>query len=217
MATITVTPSKTFSSGEVVTATKLNLLGAPTVAVSAIAAADLAADSVTTVKIADANVTPAKLSQPLTLLAAQPTTSGTAATFSSIPSWAKRITMMLSGVSTTGTGNLLIQLGAGSTATTGYSSYGMSFGSSGGNGAGFDSGFGIKANANAADLYSGLMTITNVSGNTWVAHGGFGNSATSTGFFSAGGVTLSGALDRVRISTTGADTFDAGSVSVMYE
>lgn len=33
-----------------------------------------------------------------------------------------------------------------------------------------------------------------------------------------GNITLSGALDRVRITTVnGTDTFDAGSVNIMYE
>jgi len=49
----TVTPSKTFTSNEIVTAANLNLLGTPTVA--------LANSEVTTVKIADAAVTTPKL------------------------------------------------------------------------------------------------------------------------------------------------------------
>lgn len=80
----------------------------------------LASSSVTTIKIADANVTPAKLSQPLTQGTSQASTSGTAIDFTGIPSWVKRITVMFSGVSTNGTSVPQIQVGAGSVTTSGY-------------------------------------------------------------------------------------------------
>ncbi|MGN5500412.1 hypothetical protein ACLJCA_09005, partial [Campylobacter coli] len=41
----------------------------------------------------------------------QNTTSGTSIDFTSIPSWARRITLSFSGVSTNGTSNPLIQIG----------------------------------------------------------------------------------------------------------
>ena len=124
MATLTLTPIKTFASGDIVTPAGLNELAQSTVALTAgsVAAADLAADSVTTVKIADANVTPAKLSQPLTLRTAQATTSGTSFTFSTIPSWVKRVTVMFDSVSTNGTSRVQVQLGdAGGVEATGSS------------------------------------------------------------------------------------------------
>ena len=63
MATLTITPIKTFVSGETVTPSKLNELSQSTVALTAgsIVAADIASDAVTTAKILDANVTTAKL------------------------------------------------------------------------------------------------------------------------------------------------------------
>jgi hypothetical protein len=61
MATVTVTPGYNWVSGEVVTPAKMNLAAAPTATVSTIVAADIAADSITTVKILDANVTNAKI------------------------------------------------------------------------------------------------------------------------------------------------------------
>jgi hypothetical protein len=41
-----------------------------------------------------------------------------------------------------------------------------------------------------------------------------GTSAVST---SAGVKTLASTLDRVRITTAGGDTFDAGSINILYE
>lgn len=63
MATLTVTPTQTFVSGNTVTPATLNQLAQSTVALTAgsIVAADIASDAVTTVKILDANVTTAKL------------------------------------------------------------------------------------------------------------------------------------------------------------
>lgn len=63
MATLTVTPTQTFVSGNTVTPATLNQLAQSTVALTAgtIVAADIASDAVTTAKILDANVTTAKL------------------------------------------------------------------------------------------------------------------------------------------------------------
>ena len=58
---------------------------------------------------ADGSITPAKLSQPFTSGTAVTSTSGTAIDFTGIPSWVKRITVMLNGVSTSGTNNCRIR------------------------------------------------------------------------------------------------------------
>ena len=47
-------------------------------------------------------------------------TSGTSIDFTSIPSWVKRITVMFSGVSLSGTSSIYIQIGSGSAEITGY-------------------------------------------------------------------------------------------------
>ena len=63
MATLTVTPTQTFISGDTVLPATLNQLAQSTVALTAgsIVAADIASGAVTTAKILDANVTAAKL------------------------------------------------------------------------------------------------------------------------------------------------------------
>ena len=163
-----------------------------------------------------ASVTPAMLTQPLTLATAQASTSGTAIDFTGIPSWARRITVMLNGVSTNGTSLLIARVGAGSVQTTGYLSTSV---------LGFNSVVGSSSTAGvlicgivaAVDLFSGTITFSNVTSNTWVftslAKRNAGDMA-----WGAGDVTLTGALDRVRITTVnGTDIFDAGSINIMYE
>jgi hypothetical protein len=74
-------------------------------------------------------------------------------------------------------------------------------------------------NGNAAtNVISGAMTLLLFSGNTWVSSHTAGSSANSTTFFGGGQVTLSGVLDRLRVTTVnGTDTFDAGSINILYE
>jgi hypothetical protein len=147
---------------------------------------------------------------------AKASTSGTSVDFTGIPSWVKRVTAMFSGVSTNGTSVVLVQLGAGSVTTSGYLGA-ASINTSATLSAAYTTGFGITQQTNAADVQHGLIILTNVSSNTWVASTSMARSdaATSQG---AGSVTLSGALDRVRITTVnGTDTFDAGSINILYE
>jgi hypothetical protein len=238
MATITVTkgynsPSG-FVSGEVITPAKLNSAQSPTVALTAetIVAADIASDAVTTAKIldgnvttakiADANVIPAKLSQPLTFRTAQATTSGSAISFADIPSWAKRITVILNQVSTNGTSAVIIQLGdSGGFEETDYIGTGTAITATNTCGvSAFTTGFSAGTGALITSLRSGVVSIVNVEGNTWVASGTLTTLAdgSSSASHTQGVKVLSGTLDRVRLTTiTGANTFDAGSVNIAYE
>jgi len=144
-------------------------------------------------------------------------TSGTSIDFTSIPSWVKRITVMFSGVSTNGTGNFLIQIGSGSVTTSGYASKASYFNgaalSVGSSSAGF-----LGANWAAANTQSGAITLTLLGSNTWVATGYLADSSTNASSIGGTSPALGGALDRVRITTVGGtDTFDAGSVNILYE
>ena len=47
-------------------------------------------------------------------------TSGTSITFTGIPSWAKRISVMFNQVSGSGSSNYLVRIGSGSVQSTGY-------------------------------------------------------------------------------------------------
>jgi len=149
-------------------------------------------------------------------------TSGATIDFNSIPAWVKKITVMLAGVSTNGTSDYLVQIGAGSVDATGYLGASLRF-VSGATVAGlnYTTGFGINnGTQTAAYVTNGLMTLSllNSSSYLWVASGVFGGSDSATNTSSGGSKTLSGVLDRVRITTVGGtNTFDAGSVNLLLE
>jgi hypothetical protein len=144
-------------------------------------------------------------------------TSGTSIDFTGIPNWVERITVMFDNVSLSGTDSFLIQLGdSGGLEATGYNGGGARFTVSAVAAAAFTTGFSFN-NATAGTLYSGSVTITNVTGNTWVASGTLGGSATEFACVLGGSKTLTATLDRVGITRTGTDTFDAGSINILYE
>ena len=144
-------------------------------------------------------------------------TSGTSIDFTGIPSWVKRITVMLSGVSTSGTSNPLIQLGTSGGATaTGYGSVSVAISSTNVN-ASYTTGFGIRS-ATASYQLSGAVVITNISGNTWVAQGMINTSTSAESYTVSGNIALAATLDRVRITTVnGTDTYDLGTVNILFE
>lgn len=139
--------------------------------------------------------------------------------FENIPSWVKRVTVMFSGVSTNGTSNLLLQIGSGSITTSGYVS-GSTSGQVGVGSATSTAGFIVTGNGlTAANNLSGHVVLTSFGSNAWVQSGVTNENA---GRFSASGgnVTLSGTLDRIRITTVAAgatNRFDAGTINILYE
>jgi hypothetical protein len=141
-------------------------------------------------------------------------TSGTSIDFTGIPSWVKRVTVMFNGVSTNGSAALLVQLGAGSVTTSGYLGTGYNLGATAVN---YTTGFGDGLTS-AACLRQGSFVISSFGSNTWVCGANIGTSDAARIAAISGSVTLSGALDRVRITTTnGTDTFDAGSINILVE
>ena len=146
------------------------------------------------------------------------TTSGTSIDFTGIPSWVKRITVMLNAVSTNGTSAVQIQLGDSSgVETSGY--FGGLATITGTNTSAFaaiSTGFAPLGGTTGATR-AGILSIVNIGGNTWVASGTFDESATTAGL-TQGAKTLSATLDRVRLTTVnGTNTFDGGSVNILYE
>jgi hypothetical protein len=151
---------------------------------------------------------------------AQNTTSGTSIDFTAVPPWVKRITVALNAVSTSGTDALMLQIGSGSVTNSGYT--GATSGGYSGNtvsGAAFTAGFGLNNSSIAANSNYAQAVLVRLTGNTWQYSSNMSCAVSQVGLFNGGGVVaLGGALDRVRLTTlNGTDTFDAGSVNVIYE
>ena len=143
------------------------------------------------------------------------TASGTAVNFTGIPSWAKRITVMFNQVSTNGTANLAIQIGAGSIDATSYTGGAVTPATQ----AAYNSTSFLLTGVNvAATAHSGIITLALLGSNTWIESSALSASASGYAAYSGGSKTTSGTLDRVRITTAnGTDTFDAGTINIMYE
>lgn len=147
-------------------------------------------------------------------------TSGTSIDFTGIPSTAKRITVMLAGVSTSGASNPTIRIGdSGGVETTGYSGAATIAGGGAIATVAISSGFVVYDNAGlASNVYSGSLQLSLVDTNRWVAQGVFGNALDGTTSWVGGSKTLSDTLDRVRVTTSGGtDTFDAGVVNIIWD
>jgi hypothetical protein len=209
---------------------------------NSVVTAKIADSNVTTAKILDSNVTVSKLAASLDLsgktvtlgstttfannsvptsalvekitIGTPVTASGTSVDFTSIPSWVKKITILFEGISTNGGSYYLVQLGSGSIQTTGY----LSVGDNGGAITSNSSGMVICTGDSAWTCY-GHMVITRSSGNNYITSHVIGK-VTPTLYVARGGgyVPLSGALDRIRLTTVnGTDAFDAGSINIIYE
>ena len=150
-------------------------------------------------------------------------TSGVSIDFTSIPSGVKRIKLMLSSCSGTGS-KFTVRLGdSGGFETSGYlgSVIGVSVSTAASDA--ISSGFEIYEGTfgGASLVISGVLELflVDASTNTWVASSNFAeDSAYVTGCCMAGTKSLSGELDRVRIThVDGSSTFDAGTINIQYE
>jgi hypothetical protein len=166
----------------------------------------------------DSNASRAQM-QRLAQSSVQTPTSGTAVLFTGIPSWAKKITVMMTGVTYSAVVGINIQIGSGSVTTSGYTSTGGAISLTTCNSSN-GSGTGIQTHSGYTGPVSGqfVLTLVNPATNLWVGSGTFvfsGNSAVST---ATGYIALAGVLDRVQVNTTvGTATISAGSVNIQYE
>lgn len=150
--------------------------------------------------------------------AASTTINVVALDFTGIPSWAKRITAMFQGVSGSGTSPFQIQLGT----SSGIDNTALSYLGSVGNAAtttNHSTGFLVRSSTGAAtETWHGQMVISSLGSNVWTESGLFALSNVANIWFTAGTKSLSGVLDRIRITTVnGTDLFDAGNVNILYE
>jgi hypothetical protein len=154
----------------------------------------------------------------VTATTAQNSTSGTSIDFTGIPSWVKRIQIMFNAVSTSASSAVIVQLGdSGGFETTGYNSTGVEFASTASASSSITSGLQIENSSTAAYTRYGIFTLLNLTGNVWTSSSSF-SQASGRQSISAGGKTLSDQLTQIRITTVnGTDTFDAGSINILYE
>ncbi len=169
--------------------------------------------TILTLPTSSGTITVAGVNSNIVSSTAQATTSGTSKDFTSIPSWVKRVTVIFDSTSLSGGASILVQIGSGSVTTSGYvssSTTGSSYSST--------SGY-IVGGATASNTFNGLMTIIALGSSNVYVESLVSTNSGSGGVSTGGGrVALGGTLDRVRItSTNGTDTFDAGSVNIMYE
>ena len=149
------------------------------------------------------------------------TTSGTAIDFIGIPSWARRVTLALRQVSTSGTSNLRIRIGpVGGVEVSGYLGACAVTATATAGTINSTAGIDLYDGASAASSRNGVITFSllDAATNTWAISGVIGQDnqpATSiVGFAKA----LAGTLSIVRVTTVnGTDTFDAGSVNTLWE
>lgn len=150
------------------------------------------------------------------------TTSGTTVDFTGIPSWARRVTVVFNGNSTSSTNHnprFLLGTSSGIDTTANYTKvsgyYGASQLCSGSTSA---SGFDVSWGGGSGAGFTGTLIFYNITSNTWILDGSLIDTA-ALGYIVkiVGSKTLTGTLDRVRFTTDGGLTFDAGTVNCFYE
>jgi len=159
-------------------------------------------------------------------LATPVTASGTSITFSGIPSTARMIVIGTDDLSFTGAGNpnLKVELGdSGGIETTGYKATAVYLSTNTGEaspgGQNFTDAFVASWQPNQSNSVHNQMILTclNSSTNTW----NFSNlaSAYPSGYIQCGaGVkSLSDTLTQIKISYSGGQSFDAGTINIMYQ
>jgi len=178
--------------------------------------------AVTTTALAAASVTPTILAQPFTSGTAVASTSGTSIDFTSLPSWVKRLTCIFNGVSVNSSSPPIIQLGTSAgVVTSGYVNTAGTIATTNNTtrGTAFTTGISVTQNGSAGGYsYTGSIVFVTIGSNAWVASGVINNPGNPEVGITAGAVSLGGTFDRVRFTTlNGTDTFDAGSVNILYE
>lgn len=136
-------------------------------------------------------------------------------TYSGIPSWAKRITLVVYSASLSGSAYIRVQFGtSGGLVTSGYTGYVGLVGTTNVY-ANFSNGFIFHQGA-ISGMYQWMLV--DPSNNTWSGHGNFGYNASTNDSTSAGGVILTNPLTQIQInSSNGTDTFTAGKFNLYYD
>jgi len=147
------------------------------------------------------------------------TTSGTSADFTSIPSWVKRITVMLNNVSTAAaSAEAFIRIGyTGTVESTGYNSnFLQTNGSNTFAISNSTAGFRVGFTSNAVNTMVAVGVLTLVGNNAWTYSANCIENASTRAFITTGSITLGGTLNVLSVVLT-SSTFDAGTINILYE
>lgn len=169
----------------------------------------------------DSSIAPAKLTQPLTRSSAIATNGAVSYDVTGIFSWATEIQIAFAGISTNGSNVPMIQIGdSGGIETSGYLG-GATICTDGAGNGGLNNSVGfLLVGAHAATVvFHGvaLLTLQDLATNTWSFSVNTCRSDAPNHNFASGSKALSTTLDRIRLTTNSADTFDAGSFLVSYK
>jgi len=147
--------------------------------------------------------------------------SGTAAaSFTSLPSWVKRVTVQFSALtSATINATMVVQLGTGATPTYTTSGYvgtiGQTFNGTASGATAFSSGFTINAGFAANSPLYGTVTLTNLTGNSWIGTVNLGRTGTLMSGTGGGLIALGATLTAVQILSSA--NYNGGTVNILYE
>lgn len=167
-------------------------------------------------------ILPSELAKALLVLGTEVSASGVANVDFTIPSWAKRVTVMMSGVSFLFPGYFSILIGdADGFESSGYASAFAEITSSGQAvlGPGGTS-FILSDLTVAASSYDAVVTLSleNASSFTWNLRSVLSKQGEGRVAICTGSKSTSAAMDRVRINgVLGAIAFDAGVINILYE
>lgn len=205
-------------AGGVMTGAIQDLLFAPSSAPTKKAQFDnagITAGQTRTIGIPDRNITLGKtVASKVTLPAAA------SVDFTGIPAGVRRVCIDLDAISTSGTAGIVIQLGTASgVETTGYTGGFVNTDASGtGAQTGPTTSLRLGNPFAASDVLTGRISLEliDVTNNRWLATGLAAAPAVPRFYSMTGAKSLSAALDRIRLTTSASDTFDAGSASVSW-
>ena len=147
------------------------------------------------------------------------TNTGTEAAFTNIPSTAKKITVAIHNFGYAGTNSeLIMEVGD----STGYaiSGYQSSYDNrdNGPDGRSRTNAYGLSDNTNNGIEQNITVELVNVTGNSWtISHTGGTSDSNGSVIHGGGSISLTNALDRLRIKTADSNTLDHGHVTVYYE
>jgi len=147
--------------------------------------------------------------------AEQSPTSGTSVDFTGLPSGVRNIKILFDQISLSGTDTLLCQLrDGGGLETSGYAS----MAENGNTRVASTSGLQISSSGDASHAYTGQINLSleDSTNNTWCSFGILRQNDSNISL-SGGSKTLSAELDGLRILVSGSNTYDAGSLSVMFQ